>query len=299
MIRIHAPAKVNLTLRVLARESSGFHQLETLFVALEYCDLITLQVRGSGISLEVDGPHLGPTEENLVYRAAKGFKALAGVDEGVQIQLEKHIPVQAGLGGGSSDAAAVLRALDFLLPGRVEEGKLLELAASLGSDVPFFMGPSGYALAWGRGDRILSLPPLPQAPVLLAVPPQGISTVEAYGLLAASRDATGRTRGPSHLALEELQDWEGVQKLAENDFEEALLPAFPSLALLREAMEETAPRFALLSGSGSALFAVYRGGEEVREAKAALRSSFPDTRFIETRTLDSLPDPNPTPGVEE
>ena len=173
MIRIHAPAKVNLALRVLAREDSGFHQLETLFSALEFGDVLTLQLGGSGITLNLDGLHLGPPEENLVYRAAKGFKELARVEEGMEIHLEKRIPIRAGLGGGSSDAAAILRGLHFLFPGRLGEETLLQLAASLGADVPFFLCGSGLALAWGRGDRILSLPALPSASVLLAIPPMG------------------------------------------------------------------------------------------------------------------------------
>lgn len=298
MIRIHAPAKVNLTLRVLSRESSGFHQLETLFAVVEFGDVVTLSLRGSGISLTLDEPHLGPPEENLVYRAAKGFRELTGVDEGFEIHLEKRIPVQAGLGGGSSDAAATLRVLHSLFPGRIGGGPLLELAASLGADVPFFMGPSALALAWGRGDRLLSLPALPKAPVLLAIPPQGVSTPEAYGLLARARETQNPNRGPALMALESLTDWEGVQRLVENDFEEVLFPAFPFLARLREALEETGPRFSLLSGSGSALFAVYRAQEEALEAKASLGATFPDTRFIETQTLDSLPDPIPVAGVE-
>lgn len=298
MIRIHAPAKVNLSLRVLSRESSGFHQLETLFAALEFSDLISFSLRGSGISLSLDGPHLGPPEENLVYRAAKGFRELTGVDEGLEIHLEKRIPVQAGLGGGSSDAAATLRALDFLFPGRIGEGALLELASSLGADVPFFMGPSSLALAWGRGDRLLSFPALPKAPVLLAIPPQGLSTPEAYGLLARARETESPNRGPALLALESFADWEGVQSSVENDFEDVLFPAFPFLARLREALEETGPRFSLLSGSGSALFAVYRAQEEAREAKASLRATFPDTRFFETQTLESMPDPISMAGVE-
>jgi len=302
VIRIPSPAKVNLSLRVLARENTGFHQLETLFAALDFGDSLSLALRGSGTILSVDRPptgaSIGPPEQNLVYRAAQGFRDLAGVDEGFEIHLVKRIPVQAGLGGGSSNAAAILKGLQSVFPGRVSEKSLLHLAASLGADVPFFMGPTSLALAWGRGDRILSLPALPTAPVVLAIPPQGVSTPEAYRLLAAGRDDHSRPRGPALVPLASLTEWEGVTELAENDFEEILFPVFPFLAPLREAMEESGPRFSLLSGSGSALFAVYRTREEAREAKASLAASFPETRFIETETLESFPDPILVPGVE-
>jgi 4-diphosphocytidyl-2-C-methyl-D-erythritol kinase len=298
VIRIHAPAKVNLALRILAKEESGFHQLETVFAAVDFGDVLTVAVRGSGISLELDGLHLGPPEENLVYRAAMSFRKLTGIKEGLEIHLEKRIPVEAGLGGGSSDAAATLRALASLFPGQMEDEALFDLAASLGSDVPFFLGPTPLALAWGRGDRLLSLTPLEEAPVLLAVPPVGMSTPRAYGLLAKNREDQETARGPGRITMEELQEWPRVAEFAANDFEEVVFPELPLLARLRESLEETGARFSLLSGSGSALFGVFRGPEETVEAKASLESAFPDVRFIVTRTLESFPDPIRTPGVE-
>jgi 4-diphosphocytidyl-2-C-methyl-D-erythritol kinase len=298
VIRIHAPAKVNLALRILAREESGFHQLETVFAAVDFGDVLSVSVRGSGISLEVDGPYLGPPEENLVYRAAKGFRELTGVREGFEIHLDKRIPARAGLGGGSSDAAAALRALASLFPGKVDDGVLLGLASSLGSDVPFFLGPTPLALAWGRGDRALCLPPLEEAPVLLAIPPVGMSTPRAYQLLAEQRLAQGTSPGPGRITLEDLNDWVGVAKLAQNDFEEVVFPELPLLARLRESLDETGARFSLLSGSGSTLFGVYSRPEETVEAKASLKSAFPEVRFVLTRTLASFPDPIRAPGVE-
>lgn len=299
MIRIHAPAKVNLSLRILSREDSGFHQLETVFAALEFGDVLSVDVGGKGTSLEVEGANPCPAEENLAYRAAEGFREAARVAEGLKIHLEKKVPPAAGLGGGSSDAGATLRALDLLFPGRVEEGQLLDLAASLGSDVPFFLGPTPLALAWGRGDRLLSLPPLPSAPVLLAIPPVEVSTAMAYGLLADKRGAGSASRGPARLELEGFEDWTRIGTRAKNDFEDVLFPGNPILARLRESLDETCARFSLLSGSGSALFGIFRGPEEVVEAKASLKSAFPDVRFVVTRTLESIPDPIRIPGAEQ
>lgn len=299
MIRILAPAKVNLFLRVLAREDSGYHQLETLFSGLEFGDSLSLDVRGSGIAVETEGLDLGPQETNLVYRAAKGFLELSGRDVGVEIRLVKRIPTKGGLGGGSSDAGATLKALSALFPGWVGGQDLLALAGRLGSDVPFFLSPSPLALAWGRGDRLLALPPLPRAPVLLAVPPLGVATPEAYRLLSRVREG-GPSGGPAGLyTLAAVGSWKEMAAVARNDFEEAILDAFPLLGQIRRTLAETYPLLSLLSGSGSSLFAVFGGETEALGARAHLQAEFPETRFILTHTLQESPDPIPDPGVEE
>ncbi|MGW8265744.1 MAG: 4-(cytidine 5'-diphospho)-2-C-methyl-D-erythritol kinase [Longimicrobiales bacterium] len=299
MIRIHAPAKVNLFLRVLAREDSGYHQLETLFSGVEFGDSLSLEVGGSGISLETDGVDLGPQETNLVYRAAKGFLELAGQDVGLRIRLVKRIPTQGGLGGGSSDAGATLKALSALFPGRVGGEDLLALAGRLGSDVPFFLSPSPLALAWGRGDRLLALPPLPRVPVLLALPPLGVATSEAYRLLARVRNAVPSPGPAGFYTLAEIGSWGELAGLAGNDFEEVVLEAFPLLGRIRRSLAETHPVFSLLSGSGSGLFALYAGESDALSAQAHLQGKFPGTRFILTHTLRESSDPIRGPGVEE
>ena len=206
-----APAKVNLFLRVLAREEGGYHQIETLFQALELADRVELRIswegEPSGIALEVEGVEegaLGPPGENLVVRAARAFLAAAapsfeGPLPGVGIHLTKRIPHGAGLGGGSSDAAAVLRGLAALLPGRVPPSHLQALAGRLGADVPFFLADTPLALGWGRGDQLLPLPPLPPRALLLLVPSEGISTPWAYGELAAHRSQAGSGPPPARI----------------------------------------------------------------------------------------------------
>ena len=298
MLKLHCPAKVNLFLRILAREESGFHQLESLFAALELGDTLHLSRGPSGIALHCEGPPEGPPEQNLVYRAAGAFLDRGGVSEGVEIHLEKRIPVQAGMGGGSSDAAATLRGLATLYPDRLGEDELLELARGLGSDVPFFLASAPLALAWGRGDRVLPLTPLPPAPVLLALPPQGVPTASAYDLLARHRSATSPMVPRGILDLSELSTWEGVTALAANDFEEVIFSAHPLLERIRKALEETGSRFSLLSGSGSALFAVYRGEEEAQWAKDGMEAQFPEVRFVLSRTLGEILAPSPEGGVE-
>jgi 4-diphosphocytidyl-2-C-methyl-D-erythritol kinase len=298
MLRVHAPAKVNFLLRVLAREESGFHQLETVFAALEFGDTVTLSRAPAGISLEVEGADLGPIVENLAYRAAKGFLELSGVTEGVSIRIYKRIPVKGGLGGGSSDAGATLRGLQTLFPGFVSGEELLELAGSLGSDVPFFLSPSPLALGWGRGDRVLPLPPLPPAPVLLAIPPVGVATGAAYGLLSRGREGGPGPKLGQVLSAGTLSSWAGVAALARNDFEEVIFPSHPLLGRLRQGLQATAPIFSLLSGSGATVFAVYVDELQASSGKVALEAAFPDCQFVLTRTLFQVPQLSGGLGVD-
>ncbi|MFC1661701.1 4-(cytidine 5'-diphospho)-2-C-methyl-D-erythritol kinase [Gemmatimonadota bacterium] len=291
VLSVRAPAKVNLALRILEREESGFHQLETLFLALEFCDVLRISPAGAGVSLSVRGPDLGPLDQNLVSRAARGFLERADLTSGVEIQLEKRIPAKGGLGGGSSDAAATLRGLQELHPGRLDSSSLVELAGGLGADVPFFLSPSPLALGWRRGDRILPLPPLPSASLLLAIPPIGVGTPEAFGLMGRNREG----RSPLHVSRvlnpAQFSDWSGVAAFATNDFEDVVIPASPLLGRLLDALRQTGPMLALLSGSGSALFAVYSDEAEAEASAVGLGEMFPDTSFHLTRTLEAFPAP--------
>jgi len=296
MLTRHAPAKVNLFLRILAQEQSGFHQLETLFASVDFGDSITLEEASSGVSFETDGLPTGPPEKNLVYRAAKAFLEKGGVGGGVEIHLKKRIPLGAGLGGGSSDAGATLLALQTLFPGAVEETQLLELAGMLGSDVPFFLSPSPLALAWGRGDRILPLPPLPPAPVVLALPPIGVRTPDAYRVLAQER-AKGSAHPPTRLLPPgAFSSWEKIGCLAGNDFQELVFRQYPLLKEIGAGIRDSGPLFSLLSGSGAALFGVYEDEKAAFQAKEDLGDRFPNTRFILTWTRYPAPGPGGMEG---
>jgi len=291
MLRVVAPAKVNLGLRILAREASGFHQLETVFLALEMGDTLLVEVGGDGISLSVDGPLTGPLGQNLVYRAARAFMGRAGGKEGLKIRLSKRIPVQGGLGGGSSDAAATLKALSALFPGAVGASDLWQMAADLGSDVPFFLSHYPMALAWGRGERLLPLLPLPRAWVVLALPPLSVSTPEAFAALAQERSRRADASRAGSLSLEDLGSWAGLASMAENDFEAVVFQRFPLLGRIRAVMEETSPTLSLLSGTGASLFAVFLDKGAAEAGLEGLQASFPETRFLLTRTLEKWPGP--------
>jgi 4-diphosphocytidyl-2-C-methyl-D-erythritol kinase len=297
-VKLHAPAKVNLFLRVLAQERSGFHQLETLFCRLEFGDTLEIETGPEGIVLEVEGPEIGPLEENLVYRACEAFIRTAGLQEGVRVLLRKRVPMGAGLGGGSSDAGATLLGLASLFRGTLGEEKLLAIAGDLGSDVPFFLCPSPLALAWGRGERIQSIPPLPGAPVVLALPPVEIPTAWAYGCLAKARETDPGSHRPHLFSAESLSTWEAVADLVENDFERVIFQEYPFLERIRRALEDAGALVSLLSGSGSALFGLFRNEKLAKSAMVALEEEFPDTDFLLTRTESRGRDLQMTEGVE-
>ena len=289
-VRVAAPAKVNFFLRVLAKEESGYHQIETLYSAVDFCDEIVLHRTERGVSIEVVGPSVGPSvgpdEENLAYRAAHALLDAAGVTTGVHVCLTKNIPVGAGLGGGSSDAGATLRALNTLLEEPFSASALLQIAGRLGADVPFFASGAGGALAWGRGERLLPIPGAPVLPVLLALPSLRISTAEAYEHLSVPERIK-----PASLALETLGRPDTLAALAVNDFEASVFDRHPELGKLREALHEAGALTARLSGSGAALFGLFDDREAAGRARASLSGSWADVRFVVTETMTSQPEP--------
>jgi 4-diphosphocytidyl-2-C-methyl-D-erythritol kinase len=295
MVRVHAPAKLNLHLEVLAREESGFHQLETLFCELELADELEFEPSPAGIELVLEGAapgigDIGATEDNLVFRAASLFLQDTGVAEGVRIRLRKHIPVGGGLGGGSSDAAATLLALDRMHRGRLGEHGRLRLGARLGSDVPFFLCGSPLALAWGRGGRLLPLEPLPSLPVLLLLPGSGVSTAAAYQALDRLRGGRQTGGEPSVLRGSLLTDWDYLAHHSRNDFEEVVFEQLPALATARQLLLDQGALLARLTGSGSSIFGVFRDRGRLQRAAEAAASL--GLESLETRT--ACP-PNPPP----
>ena len=292
-LRMDAPAKVNLRLRILARETSGYHSLETIFCAVSLSDTLWLRRAPSGIHLQVEGGvETGPPERNLVVRAAERFLRELAARTGLEIRLRKRIPAEAGLGGGSSDAAACLRLLNALFDGAFPRPRLVQMGAELGSDVPFFLCGSPLALGWGRGERLLALPPLPVRPVLLVHPGVPISTADAFRRIAEQRTAAS---GPEawNAELSAVQSWNGAASLATNDFEPFARQRIPEIAGAIAAMHETGADIALLSGSGSAAFGVFRTQEDA-DAAARLIGERGFATFP-AATLSEMPGPQVDP----
>ena len=268
-VRAAAHAKVNLFLRVLARESGGHHQIETAFALLDLADDLEVARTASGVTLAVDGPDLGPAADNLAVRAAEAVLAATGRRFGVRIALTKRIPVRAGLGGGSSDAAAVLHTVNALAGGAVPRHELLHLAARIGADVAFFASGAPAALAGGRGERLYRLAPLPALPALVAVPAAGVATADAYRWWDEMHPRP-EPRGPVVLDADALASWGSVGRLGGNDFEAAVFARHPDVRAAYEELAATRPFWVRMCGSGSAVAAVYRNETDRDDAAARL-----------------------------
>lgn len=263
---VRAPAKVNLSLRVLAREESGYHQIETLFCAVDLADdvEVVLQPRGTeddvalhlawDSALQPVQPQLGDPAANLAFRAARAFNRRADVRDAVAISLRKRIPAGAGLGGGSADAAAVLVAMNRLHGDRLADHELMDLGASLGSDVPFLLSGAPVALAWGRGTRILPLPPPPPAWGVLLMPRAVVATADAYAALAAAR---GNAAPAPAGVLRYAAAWDAIGREAINDFEAVIFPHASPIADAWRALQRHEPVLVRMTGSGSCVFGVF------------------------------------------
>jgi 4-diphosphocytidyl-2-C-methyl-D-erythritol kinase len=292
-VSILAPAKVNLRLKVLTQQTSGYHSLESVFCAISLADEITVRPGAGEIELSVEGGvDVGPDDENLAVRAARRFfLELGGEGEGARIELRKRIPAAAGLGGGSSDAAATLLALNALHGEPVDRARLVEIGGELGSDVPFFLCGSPLALGWGRGERLLALPPLPPRPVLVAHPGVAMPTGQAFQRIAELR---GGGYNPPAFTLDSaaLSSWEAIGEVAENDFEHAAAERLPTIGAAKAAMVAAGAEIALLAGSGSSVFGVFPSREAVHSAAGELGALGYATWPAET--LRSFPAPNVT-----
>ena len=285
--RTLAQAKINLALRVLAREPDGYHSIETVFLRLELGDDVELRVTNGKRSLKCYEMRDWPAEGNLAYRAAAFFADETGWPKGFEIEIVKNIPIGGGLGGGSADAAAVLRILNGLSPKPVTEEALFDLARRLGSDVPFLLSDHAMALAWGRGERLLPLDPLPSRDVQLFFPPFGIDTAQAFDLLDETRgDAASKS---PELTTEMFADWDSAAKNSLNDFEPLMRPRWPDIdALLTRGAQSGF--FFRMSGTGSTVFKVV--GVTTRRVKlaaeAAAQAVPAGTRSLITRTSTSV-----------
>jgi len=301
-VSVLCPAKLNLYLRVIAREDSGYHQIETLFQAVDLCDELEVRPGGSGIALELRsapaGPlgevrdDLGDPERNTAMLAARAFFAATGHEPGVELTLRKTIPAGTGLGGASSDAAGALTALNALYGDPLDRPELLELGGAIGSDVPFFLAGGASVLAWGRGDRLLVRPPLPPSPVLLVVPDERSSTASAYRQLSAR---VALPAPPTVLGGAPLGGWRDLAAVQGNDFQRVVFERFPRLGAVRRSLAEAGAVVARMTGSGTALFGVFTDEARAATVAAYLIENVESVRVAVIRTLVTTPTPVSSP----
>ena len=274
----HSPGKVNLLLNILGKRPDGFHELETVLQPIALCDRLTFERCGVAVELSCSNAALPADSRNLVHRAATGFLQTAKIHDGVRIHLEKKIPLAAGLGGGSGNAATTLLALNELFGQPLPAAKLSELAASLGSDVPFFL-QARPALATGHGEKIQpldSFPALRGKAFLLIHPGFGIATPWAYQNLARFPQAlNGRPGRAAKLAAKLQSDnWPAVADGFYNSLEAPALGKYPVLALFQEFLRENGALAALMSGSGSTTFAIAENKTAAESLAGKFKSNF-------------------------
>jgi 4-diphosphocytidyl-2-C-methyl-D-erythritol kinase len=269
-----SPCKVNLLLNILGKRADGFHELETVMQPVNVGDELAFERAGNGIQLSCSHPELPVDGRNLVHRAAAAFLAAAKIAAGVRIHLQKHLPLAGGIGGGSANAAVTISALNELFGRPLPSETLRELAAAIGSDVPFFLQDQP-ALATGRGEQIQALEPFPalrDRAFLLIHPGFGISTPWAYQNLARFPGALNGKPGRAQQLISKLQsdDWPAAADGFYNSLEAPALDKFPVLSLYQEFLRENGALAALMSGSGSTTFAIC----ENVPAAAALAEKF-------------------------
>ena len=282
-VEVPAHAKVNLLLRILAREDDGYHGIETIFALLDLHDtLVAERVDGREVTLTVDGADTGPAGENTVVRAANRVLDATGRPiRGAPPPREAH-PRACRPGRRVERWRRCSPGGEPCSPGNaVPRHELLQFAARLGSDVAFFVAQAPLALGWGHGERLLRLPALPAAAALLVTPPVGVSTAEAYGWVSAARKHDGR-RGAVALDLDSLSAWGSIGRMAGNDFEAVVFAHLPAVRAAFEALCTTHPLVCRMTGSGSTLFAIYRSARERDDAAMMLGRKHGETQAVMT-----------------
>ena len=281
--------KINLLLNVVGQRADGFHELEMLMLPVPIFDRLDFELLGHGIELTCNQPGIPTDSSNLVCQAAESFAAKAGVTGGVRVHLEKSIPAEGGLGGGSSNAAATLLALNKLHDQPLGQATLHELAAELGSDVPFFM-QSQAAVAKGRGEIIEPVAPLEALDgksLLLVRPGFGVPTPWAYQSLAKFPDAKNRPLGQANELAKSLANG----SLAEagdtfyNSLEAPVFDKFPLLNLMKQHALANGAEAALLCGSGSTVFVICSDAATAQSLGQAIKSKFGQQSFVQTVPL--------------
>lgn len=276
-VTVHAPAKINLTLDIVGVRADGYHLLESVFQSVDIYDTIVAEKAEHGvITLEVLGqPCNCPVEKNTAYKAAKVFFDHTGIEGGVHLTVTKRIPQQAGMGGGSADAAGVLWALDTLYDTRLGNSRLHRMGEKIGADVPFCV--VGHTLfVTGIGEGLTSWGPMPYCHIVVAQPAEGISTAEAY----AAIDRATITRRPDHEMVKNAirrGDLRTICSQVINVFEEATELA--GVKDIRRRMEAFSPLCSQMTGSGSCVFAIFEDEEAANACAEELKKTYP-TAFI-------------------
>ena len=262
------PAKLNIRLKVTGRRSDGYHELVSIMVPVDLCDLLEIAIEDSRkIKLICDGLNVPDDENNLVYRATDSFLSRAGIKKGVSVKLTKKIPVAAGLGGGSSDAAATLLSLNQIWPGRLPFSELHDMAAEIGADVPFFLYCRP-AIVRGIGETLEFLEKWPEFWYVIVTPPIQVSTAWVYANLKLELTSDEYNNTLSFLK----NDLFTVSRLLENDLEKVTSSRFPIIKKIKKDLLKCGAKGVLMTGSGPSVFGIFSSSEQAGLANHALTS---------------------------
>jgi 4-diphosphocytidyl-2-C-methyl-D-erythritol kinase len=284
-IEVEAPAKVNLRLAVVGRRPDGYHELESFMLKLALADRLTLIRQPAGITLSCPDSSLPLGPDNLVYRAAAAFFRHTGINGGVAITLLKRIPIAAGLGGGSSDAAAALRGLNRLFAACLTQTTLMALATPLGADVPFFVLDAPAAWAQGIGERLTPAPVPEVGWILLVNPGFPVSTKWAYENFALTMGGNPFILGRGLVSANSAESRGNIRMLPLfNDLEAVTIGRYPEVAALKAALIAGGADDALMSGSGPTVFGLFADRETAERCAASLKPRYGD-KVILTRPL--------------
>ena len=284
-VKVISPAKINLFLNVLKKRSDGYHEVEMVLQAIDLCDELSLMETSQGVEVTcLDGG--GPCgKTNLVYHAANVILENCKIKKGVRIEIRKRIPVAAGLGGGSSNAAATLIGLNKLWRLNLPRTHLIELAASVGMDVPFFIS-GGRAVGTGRGDKITSLPDWQHFWVILLLPKFSILTRHAYQNLDLTNEKSRLKTALSHLKNGNLG------KAFYNRFEEVTTKEYPEIGIMKGKLKSLGAEGALMSGSGPAVFGIVRERAQAEKIAMAVQE---EVVYVVKTSLEGVKVINSTP----
>ncbi len=274
-IKLLSPAKINIGLRVLRKREDGYHDIETIFHEVKIFDEIEMEISDE-VEFETNSKEIPGGADNLCLKAVRIFFESFGIHSGVRIYLKKIIPIGAGLGGGSSNSATVLKGLNILFDVGADEDLLCELGSLIGSDVPFFI-KGGTAYATGRGEIIEKIQVDFPYKIVLVYPDIQISTAWAYGNLKLKNHEGEESL--KRIFIENVDKPEKLRELVENDFEELVFSSYPQVAEIKSKLYELGSVFSLMSGSGSAVFGFFNEIDEIK--KEEILKTFPEhTVFI-------------------
>ena len=280
-LTLKAPAKINLFLKILSRRSDGYHEIESLMQKIELFDILQLSRQGEGISLACPGTALPEDRENLAYRAAEAFFSATGMRAGVRIVLKKNIPIAAGLGGGSSDAATVVMGLNKLLNARLDRKQLHDIVQPLGADVPFFVQDCSAALATGIGDCIQQVEPVQVNSIVLVNPGFKVSTKWVYKNFPLTSNpnpyilARGRKVSKNFYATAP-----GLYEEIGNDLEAVTIDRYPGIGDIKKKLKKAGAITSQMSGSGPTVFGLFHSEEVAQRSFMQLSEKYGGNVFL-------------------